>query len=199
MIEIKEKTDMILVVDVQLDFTGFVDENNMAAGSLVVAEAQDIIPVINKYIKKIPRQAFSRDMHPVNHSSFAEQGGPWPPHCVVGTKGAELHPDLNVDINRVINVEKGKEVDKDAYSAFDGTGFDMVLPGMGVKRLFICGLATDYCVKATVLDALKLKGIEVYLLSDAIKAVNVNPGDGDASFMEMCDAGAVPMVFAELV
>jgi len=199
MIEVNEKTDMLLVVDVQLDFTGFLDNDNMPAGSLVVPEANDIIPVIKKYMEKIPRRALSRDMHPKNHSSFAEQGGPWPPHCVVDTKGVEFHPDLEIDEKLSFIINKGTEVDKDAYSAFDGTGLDMVLPGIDVKRLFICGLATDYCVKATVLDALKMKGLEVYLLTDAIKAVDVNAGDGVVAIEEMCVKGnAIPMVFAEL-
>lgn len=197
MIEINEKTDILLVVDVQLDFTGFV-EDNMAAGSLAVAGAMDIIPTINKYIGKIPRRIFSRDMHPANHSSFVEQGGPWPPHCVVGTKGVELNPELDVDGKTSFTVNKGVEVDKDAYSAFGGTGLEMVLPFMGIKRVFICGLATDYCIKATVLDALKMKIIQIYVLTDAIKAVDVSPGDGNAALKEMFDAGAVPITFAEL-
>ena len=139
-------------------------------------------------------------MHPKNHSSFTEQGGLWPSHCVVDTKGVEFHPDLNIDEKMSFIINKGTEVDKDAYSAFDGTGLDMVLPGIDVKRLFVCGLATDYCVKATVLDALKMKGLKVYLLTDAIKAVNVKPGDGDAAIEEMCVKGnAIPITFAELI
>jgi nicotinamidase/pyrazinamidase len=198
MIEINPKTDMLLVVDVQLDFTGYIDENNLAAGSLAVADAPEIIPVINKYIQKIPRKAFSRDMHPAGHSSFIGQGGLWPDHCVIGTRGAEFDPGLDLDEQRAFIISKGTEIDKDAYSAFDGTGFEMVLPGMGIKRLFICGLATDYCVKATVLDALKIKGISVYVLTDAIKAVDVNPGDGKKALQEMFDAGAWPLVLAEV-
>jgi len=189
MIEINPKTDMLLVVDVQNDFID---------GSLAVPDGADVVPVINEYIEKIPRKVFSKDAHPTSHSSFADQGGSWPDHCVVGTRGSELHSDLDVDEQKAFIINKGTELNKDAYSAFDGTGFDMVLPGMGVKRLFICGLATDYCVKATVLDAIKLNGIEVYVLTDAIKAVNVNPGDGDKALQEMFDAGAIPLVLAEI-
>ena len=97
-----------------------------------------------------------------------------------------------------MTINKATEKGTDAYSAFDGTGFDMVLHGMTIKRLFIGGLATDYCVKATVLDALKIKGVEVYVLTDAIKAVNVNPGDGDAAISEMVKAGAITITLDDL-
>lgn len=181
MIKIDLKHDLLLVVDM---------ENDFIIGSLAVNGATAIIPIINKYIKKILRRVFSKDIHPVNHCSFVEQGGPWPPHCVVNTEGAELHSDLDINPKIIMTVVKGFEIDRDAYSAFDETGLGDVLPGMGIKRIFICGLATDYCVLATVLDALKLKGIEIYVLIDAIRAVNVKPGDGDAAIQKMKDAGA---------
>lgn len=179
MIEVNEAKDVLLVVDVQNDFID---------GSLAVPNGAEVVPVINKYMEKLKRRIFSKDMHPANHSSFAEQGGPWPPHCVAGTRGAELHKDLDIDPRGVMIVEKGKEVDKDAYSAFDGTGLDMILPGM-VERLYICGLATDYCVKASVMDALKLN-IPVFLMIDAIRGVEVNPGDTENAIREMEAAGA---------
>jgi len=189
MVDITEK-DFLLVVDMQNDFIN---------GSLAVPGAASIIPVINTYLEKIQRRAFSKDMHPKNHSSFKAQGGQWPQHCVVGTQGSELHKSLDIDPKAVMVVRKGTEADRDAYSAFDGTGLDMVLPSMlsGVKRIFVCGLATDYCVKATVLDAIKL-GIKVYVLKDAIKAVNVKPGDGDKAIKEMEDAGAIFITLADV-
>ena len=188
MIEINNRTDMLIIVDPQNDFID---------GSLAVLHAEEIIPVLNKYIEKIPQKAVSRDWHPKGHSSFKDQDGPWPDHCVQNTWGAEFHKDLNVD-KRVTLINKGSELDTDAYSAFDGTGLDIIVQGSGIKRLFIGGLATDYCVKATVLDALKINGVKVYLLTDAIKAVKVNPGDGIAAMEEMFEAGAVPLVFAEI-
>lgn len=179
MIEVNEAKDMMLVVDVQNDFID---------GSLAVPKGAEVVPVINEYMKKIKRRIFSKDMHPADHSSFAKQGGSWPSHCVEGTRGAELHAGLDIDPRNVMIVEKGKEIDKDAYSAFEGTGLDMILPGM-VDRLYVCGLATDYCVKATVMDALKLN-ITVFLMIDAIRGVEVNPGDTENTIREMEDAGA---------
>ena len=189
---------LLLVVDVQLDFTGFIDENGITAGSLSVTNALNIIPTINKYIKKIPHVAFSKDMHPEKHISFIKQGGPWPPHCVINTRGSELHPDLDIDAQKDLIINKGTELNKDAYSAFDGTGFNSILSEIGIKELFICGLATDYCVKATVLDALKIKDVKVYILTDAIEAVNINKNDGETALEEMFYAGAIPIVLAEL-
>jgi len=189
-ISINQKTDLLLIVDVQNDFI---------TGSLAVKNSDTIIPVINKYIKKIRRKVFSRDMHPENHVSFTDYGGQWPPHCVVGTPGAEFHPELDIHTGKSFIVNKGTLVDKDNYSAFDSTGLGMVLQGMNIKRIFVCGIATDYCVKATVLDALKLKGLQVYLLIDAIKAVNVNPDDGEAAINEMCvKNNAIPLTIDEI-
>ena len=205
MITIDTSSDFLLVVDVQTDFV---------TGSLAVPDATDIIPVVNTYMEKIKRRGFSRDMHPENHSSFKDQGGPWPPHCVTGTPGSDFARGMGVAGGILIN--KGADVDKDAYSAFDGTGLGTVLIGFGITRLFVCGLATDYCVKATVLDALKLyhkivipgtakkrakvekEKLEVYLLTDAIKAVNVKPGDGADAIKEMIDAGAIAITLGDL-
>ena len=191
MIEINPKSDLLFVVDAQTEI-------DFITGSLAVKDAAEIIPIINKYMEKIKRRIFSRDGHPKNHISFAVQGGPWPDHRVEHTEGIKFHPDLDVDSSKAMIVSKGIDTDKDAYSAFDGTGLDMILPCISVKRVFFCGLATDYCVKATVLDALKLKNLQIYLLIDAIRAMNIKPGDGNAAIIEMCDAGAIPMVFAEI-
>jgi nicotinamidase-related amidase len=176
---IDSKTDAILVVDLQNDFI---------TGSLAVPGAEDILPAVKKWADRFALRVFSKDMHPENHSSFVDQEGPWPPHCVVGTFGSELHESVSEIGGSIIH--KGEEVDKDAYSAFEGTGLATYLKAFNVKRLFICGLATDYCVKATVLDALEQFDGEVYVLLDAIAAVNINVGDADAAIVEMTIKGA---------
>lgn len=197
-----ENTDLLLVVDVQNDFI---------TGSLAVPNAEDIIPIINKYIKKFKYVLFSKDMHPANHCSFTDQGGLWPPHCVIGTNGADLHIGLRMTGDLFI-ADKGVLVDKDAYSVFEATplvrntpnatgilrdNFDLAdhLRLIGTKRLFICGLATDYCVRATVLDATKNEKFDgpVFLLIDAIKAVEVTSGDGDKAIREMIEANVITM------
>ncbi len=178
---IDPRTDAILVVDLQNDFI---------TGSLAVPGAEDILPTVRKWVDRFDHIILSKDMHPPNHSSFIEQEGPWPAHCIAGNFGSDLHVVL--DGLRVNVVEKGTEVDKDAYSAFEGTNFNLVerLKMFGIKRLFVCGLATDYCVKATVMDALEQFDGEVFLLLDAIAAVDVTPGDGMAAIAEMTLAGA---------
>jgi nicotinamidase/pyrazinamidase len=176
---INKKTDAILVVDLQNDFI---------TGSLAVPGAEDIIEKVRYYVEKFSYRFFSKDYHPADHSSFAEQGGPWPPHCVEGTEGAKIHERLaDLAINEI---PKGMDRDKEQYSAFDGTGMAKGLEQLGIERLFICGLATDYCVKATVLDALQQFNGEVFIYVDAIAAVNVKDGDGHAAIQEMVDAGA---------
>jgi nicotinamidase-related amidase len=178
---IERKTDAILVVDLQNDFI---------TGSLAVPGAEDILPALRKWIDRFDLIFLSRDMHPPDHSSFIEQEGPWPPHCIAGNSGSDLHVVL--DGIKASVVDKGTEVDKDAYSAFEGTGPSLAdrLKLFGIKRLFVCGLATDYCVKATVLDALEQFDGEVYILLDAIAAVDVKDGDGQAAIDEMVAKGA---------
>ena len=176
---IDKKTDAILVVDLQNDFI---------TGSLAVPGAEDILPVIKKWVDRFDFRFASRDWHPEDHISFVERDGPWPPHCVEDTEGAYIHPIL--DGIGFILVNKGVDKDVEQYSAFENPSIASLLEKLGIKRLFVCGLATDYCVKATVLDALKQFDGEVYLLLDAIAAVNVNEGDGHAAIVEMCLAGA---------
>ena len=176
---IDPRTDAILVVDLQNDFI---------TGSLAVPGAEDILSTVRKWVDRFNFRFFSKDMHPADHSSFVEQGGPWPPHCVEDTEGSNLHASL-ADI-AVLKILKGLDKDKEQYSAFDGTRLGIGLKQLGIKRLFVCGLATDYCVKATVLDALEQFDGEVYVLLDAIAAVDVNEGDGTAAIAEMTLAGA---------
>ena len=130
----------------------------------------------------------SRDWHPADHCSFQARGGPWPVHCAAGTPGAEFHPAL--DRGRIAEVfSKGADPDREAYSAFDGTGLAGWLRQHGVRRLLVAGLATDYCVRASVLDALA-EGFEVTVLEDGVGAVDVSPGDGERALAEMREAGA---------
>lgn len=179
---INKETDAILVVDLQNDFVD---------GSLAVPGAINILPRVKEYVEKFDHRFFSADFHPVNHSSFKQQGGPWPPHCIAGHHGSSFHKILYPFVATII--KKGTEVDKDAYSAFDGTDLLKQLEEKGIKRLFICGLATDYCVKATVIDACQQFKGEVFLLIDAIAAVNINTGDDLAAIQEMTGNGATPV------
>ena len=147
-----------------------------------------IFPAVNEVAARVPLVVASRDWHPSNHCSFQAQGGPWPPHCRAGTPGAEFHSALKQD--RLAEVfSKGTDPDQEAYSAFDGTGLAEWLRSRGVSRLLVGGLATDYCVRASVLDA-RREGFEVVVLEDAIGAVEVQPGDGERAIAEMRDAGA---------
>jgi nicotinamidase/pyrazinamidase len=181
--------DALVIVDVQNDFC--------PNGALGVAGGDRIVPVLNRYAERLARRRApifaSRDWHPARTRHFKAGGGVWPPHCVQHTPGAEFHPDLVLPPGTEI-VSKGMDPEEDAYSCFqaetaDGMPFAAVLGEHGVGRLFVGGLATDYCVKATVLDALK-EGFEVVVLEDAIAAVDVAPGDGARALRLMKEAGA---------
>lgn len=176
--------DALIIVDVQNDF--------LPGGALAVAHGDEVVPVLNRYIdlfltKGMPIIA-TRDWHPVNHCSFHAQGGPWPPHCIANTPGAAFAADLKLPAEAII-ISKAVAPEKDAYSGFEGTELEAVLRSHGVRRLFIGGLATDYCVLNTVNDALENR-YQVYVLSDAIRAVNVNPDDGLKAERAMTDKGA---------
>jgi len=181
---IDKDKDALIIVDVQKDFC--------TGGALPVPEGEKIVPVLNKYIEKFHEAGAlivaTRDWHPPNHSSFKNHGGIWPPHCIQETLGAEFHPDLKLPKETKI-ISKATSADKEAYSGFDGTDLEKELKNAGIQRLFIGGLATDYCVKSTVLDALRL-GFETVLLFDAIKGVDVNPGDSERAIKEMLEKGA---------
>ncbi|MBP5211796.1 MAG: bifunctional nicotinamidase/pyrazinamidase [Pyramidobacter sp.] len=179
-----EKT-AILLVDVQVDFC--------EGGALAVREGSAVVPVCNELIRLAAAHGCpvmaSRDWHPEDHCSFKAQGGIWPAHCVAEKAGAQFHPQLNLPADALI-VSKGTKSCADAYSAFDGTSAAAVLREAGITRLIVCGLATDYCVKATVLDGLK-EGFKVVVVRDGCRAVNVQPGDGEKAFAEMTANGAV--------
>lgn len=175
----------LIIVDIQNDFC--------PGGALAVNEGDQIVPAVNRLILKFPLVISTQDWHPANHISFKERGGPWPPHCVQGTRGAELHSDLKTD-TIVHYFRKASSSDKDDYSEFagkDDRGFslDEVLKIHGVKKLYVVGLATDYCVLETVLDGLK-HGYEVFAVTDAMRAVNVNPADGEEALQTMAGSGA---------
>ncbi|GMR00563.1 MAG: nicotinamidase [Zetaproteobacteria bacterium] len=176
--------DALIIVDVQNDF--------LPGGALAVAEGDQVVSPLNRCIalftsNKLPIFA-TRDWHPANHCSFKSQGGPWPPHCVAGTKGAAFANGLNLPDETTI-VSKADTQDKDAYSGFQGTGLHDHLRSLGIKRLVIGGLATDYCVLNTVMDALNLK-YKVLLLADAVRAVNLDLHDGERAIVKMETTGA---------
>jgi nicotinamidase/pyrazinamidase len=176
--------DALLVVDVQNDF--------LPGGSLGVPEGDRVLPPINNAIavflaRGLPIFA-SRDWHPANHCSFRPQGGLWPPHCVAGTPGAAFSSALNLPATATL-IYKATRVDEEAYSVFGGTGFEGMLRRAGVRRIIIGGLATDYCVLATTRDACLL-GFSVVVLTDAVCAVDVHPGDGKRALAEMRRLGA---------
>jgi nicotinamidase/pyrazinamidase len=173
-------TDALIVVDVQNDFC--------PGGALAVPEGDRVVPVINELMPKFRHVLATQDFHPPGHSSFAEQGGPWPEHCVQGTTGAELHPELDTGAIDEI-VQKGTDPDTDGYSGFAGTDLADRLRKRGVKIVVVTGLATDYCVRATAIEAIE-HGFDVVVLSDAIRAVDVQLGDGAGAVEEMEQAGA---------
>lgn len=181
----------LIVVDVQKDFC--------KGGALEVPEGDEVVEPLNKYIEVFEATknivVFTRDWHPPDHISFKERGGPWPPHCVKNTEGAEFHPKLNFPSIAIV-VSKASERDKEAYSGFENTGLRELLKELKVEKVFVGGLATDYCVKNTVLDALKF-GFKTYLLADAIKGVNVNPKDSELAIEEMRQKGAMLITFNE--
>jgi len=178
-----DKTSLLVVVDIQNDFC--------PGGALAVRGGDKVIVPLNRYISEFTQKhapiIFTRDWHPRDHSSFKAQGGPWPPHCVQNTEGAKFHHDLNIPAGAEI-VSKADKNDE-AYSFFQGTDLATKLHERGIKRLFVGGLATDYCVKETVLDGLK-HGFKVFHLDDASLGVNVKPDDSEQALRQMVAAGA---------
>lgn len=179
-----EKRKALIVVDVQNDFC--------PGGSLAVANGDEVVAPLNQLIKEFldrGEPAFkTRDWHPPTAKHFTAYGGVWPVHCVQNTPGAEFHADLSDD-PRVIVISKGTDEGADGYSAFDGTGLAQVLRDLRIEEVWVGGLATDYCVKHTVLDA-RREGFEVKALAHAMRAVNLKPTDGAQAIAEMSNAGA---------
>jgi nicotinamidase/pyrazinamidase len=179
----------LLIVDVQNDFC--------SGGTLPVPEADKIIKNLNKYIKIFSQKKLhifaSRDWHPKKTKHFKQFGGAWPKHCVQNTEGAQFHARLKLPKETIV-LSKGMDPEKESYSAFESfddnnTPFMDLLKIFGIKELYIGGLATDYCVKASAIDALRAQ-FKVRLLTDAIKGVDVNPGDSEHAIKEMVDCGA---------
>ena len=186
--QIDPSSDALVIVDVQNDFC--------PGGALAVQDGDRVVPLLNRYAARFAALGgavfATRDWHPARTKHFKEYGGIWPPHCVQDTPGAAFHPALVLPAGTEV-VSKGMDPETDAYSAFhsetsDGQPFAAALAEHCVQRLFIGGLATDYCVKATVLDALA-EGFEVVVLEDAVRAVEVEPGAGARAFDEIAAAG----------
>lgn len=192
-----EPATAVLVIDVQRDFC--------SGGALAVPGGDTVVPVLNEVLRAATDRGMpvyaSRDWHPASTRHFVTGGGVWPVHCVAGSDGARFHPDLRLPPGAAV-VSKGVEADEDGFSAFDGrladgTTLEESLRASGAARLLVGGLATDYCVRHTVLDALK-KGWPVTLLTDAVSAVDLEPGDGPRALEEMREAGAVLRTSADL-
>lgn len=178
-----EKKRALIVVDVQNDFC--------LGGTLAVAHGDEVVAPLNKLIMEFLEHGEpvfkSRDWHPATTKHFEKYGGTWPVHCVQNTKGAEFHPNLLDDIH-IRTISKGLG-DEDCYSAFDGTDLGLQLRRLRVEEVWVGGLATDYCVKNTVLDARK-EGFAVKALANAMHPVELKPGDGERALEEMRAAGA---------
>lgn len=185
--------DALIAVDVQIDFC--------SEGSLPVTGSDLIIPILNKYIQKFNRCNIpifaTRDWHPRNHISFKENGGIWPVHCIQMSSGASFHPGLHLPTNTHI-VNKGTSENIDAYSGFEETNLKSSLRKQNIKRVFVGGLATDYCVKATVLDALTY-GFSVIVLEDGSSGVDLNQGDSSTALDEMVRAGALTITIKDVL
>jgi len=178
-------TDALIIVDVQNDF--------MPGGRLPVPEGDAVVPVVNGWTRAAVRgkavTAVSRDWHPADHSSFQENKGPWPVHCVKDSWGAAFHPNLELPAD-VILVTKGDHPEQDEYSAFGSAGLGPELRRLGVTRIFVCGLALDVCVKATVLDGLRL-GFETSVILTAARPVDKTSGERAVTEMRLAGARIV--------
>jgi nicotinamidase/pyrazinamidase len=185
--------DALIVVDVQNDF--------LPGGALGVPNGSAVLAPLNRCLEAFERLGLpvfaTRDWHPPNHCSFRTQGGPWPAHCVAGSAGAQFAPGLQLPAAAQI-VSKATLPEPDAYSGFQGTDLATQLTTAHCRRVFIGGLATDYCVKATALDA-RAAGFEVIVIDDAVAAVDVAPGDGARALQAMRDQGAQLLALERLL
>jgi nicotinamidase/pyrazinamidase len=187
----------LLIVDVQNDFC--------PGGALAVPEGDKIVPNLNRYIKISLKKKWpvfaTRDWHPVKTNHFKSFGGAWPVHCLANTQGAQFHAKLKLPKDAIL-LYKGIDPEKDSYSAFQaedlsGMGFAKCLDRLGVKEIYVGGLATDYCVKSSVLDAIKA-GLKVRLLLDGVKGVNLKPDDSKKAIQEMVRKGAKKITLKKL-
>jgi nicotinamidase/pyrazinamidase len=179
--------DALIIVDLQNDF--------LPGGSLGVPQGDEVVAPIQQLIDLYQSHGLpiyaSRDWHPVGHCSFVEQGGIWPVHCIAGSNGAAFSTAIPLEQVAIV-ISKATTVEKDAYSAFNGTGLGDEMRARGIARVAVCGLATDYCVLNTARDALA-EGFAALLVLDAIRAVDVQPGDGARAIAAMQAAGAQPV------
>lgn len=184
--------DALIIVDMQNDF--------LTGGSLAVPTGDEVIPILNRYIARFHTPGLrifaTRDWHPPDHVSFLQQGGPWPPHCMATTSGAAFPASLELPSDIHI-ISKATDRRKDAYSGFDDTRLDSLLKSSGIRRVFIGGVATDYCVLNTVKDALRYH-YATFVLEDAVRAINMNPDDGLHALEEMARLGAISIHFEAL-
>lgn len=185
-------TDVLVVVDMQNDFC--------PGGALAVAGGDELVPIINTLIPRFRYVAFTRDWHPASHCSFSDDpqfvDKSWPAHCVQYTHGAEFHPGLRLPKSPWI-ISKATDPARENYSDFEDTGFAEGLRRLGATRIFVCGIATDYCVKATALDGVK-EGFATILLEDACRAVDNPPGTGKAAVEALRAAGVIISSTGEL-
>jgi nicotinamidase/pyrazinamidase len=174
--------EALIIVDFQNDFT--------PGGALAVSEGDRIADHVNRLASdaRFDLVLATRDWHPADHGSFAEQGGPWPPHCVQDTEGAELHSALDRAKVDVV-LDKGQDPATEGYSGFEATGLEDLLRDRGIDKVTIVGLATDYCVKNTALDALR-HGFEVVVETEGVRGVEVHEGDSERALEELREAGA---------
>lgn len=183
--------DALLIVDMQNDF--------LPGGALGVPEGHQVVAPINHLIDVYTARGLpvfaSRDWHPQDHCSFAARGGPWPPHCIAGTEGAAFAAELALPEDAIV-VSKAQSSDADAYSAFNGTTLAAQLRERGIRRLTVCGLATEYCVLNTVTDALE-EGFDTIVVPEAMRAVDVQRGDGARAMDRMVARGAVAVRLGE--
>jgi nicotinamidase/pyrazinamidase len=170
----------LLIIDFQNDFT--------SGGALEVPGGDEIAVPVKQLASEFDHVLATRDWHPPDHASFETEGGPWPVHCVQGTHGAELHPAMaDVEVDEIVDV--GAEREDEGYSGFEKSGLADLLREREVKEVAVVGLATDYCVRASAIDACR-EGFDTTVVTDAIRAVDVNPGDGQRALEEMKAAGA---------
>jgi nicotinamidase/pyrazinamidase len=170
----------LLIIDFQNDFTG--------GGALEVPDGDAIAEPVKRLADRFDLVVATRDWHPPDHASFETEGGPWPVHCVAGSHGAEFHPAMaDVEVDAVVDVGRGRE--DEGYSGFERSDLAEILRSREADEVYVCGLATDYCVRASAIDACR-EGFEVTVVEDAIRGVEVTPGDSERAMADMREAGA---------
>src|SRR5690349_18996429 len=170
----------LLIIDFQNDFT--------SGGALEVPHGDEIAEPVKRLADRFELVFATRDWHPPDHASFETQGGPWPVHCVQGSPGAEFHPAMeHVRVSATVDVGRGRE--DQGYSGFEKSDLARILGEHDVDQVYVCGLATDYCVRASTIDA-RAEGFDVSVVEDAVRGVEVRDGDSRRAFEDMRRAGA---------